>query len=356
MDGPMAQEPGKDGMVRFGFLLLLGFGVVGCPPPEEPPVDPEEVHGWTILEPVPEARTEVSVTSDGERVYLIGGFVPPENETPDERPPAAEDMYAYDPLANTWLNLGPIPAGTHHAGFVHVDGRLYIVGGYRDNTFEPVGQLHIYDIATGEWSEGEPMPTPRGALAYAVLDGRIHTVGGTVAEKGTLEHEAHNTDSPDASVGTHEVYDPGTDSWERRAPMPTARNHHAAETVGGRLYVTAGRAGDNFTMTVTEAYDPGTDQWEEAAPLPTGRSGVAAAEVDGWLYLFGGETFDPDETRTFDDAERYDPMQDRWDVLDPMPTARHGLGAGVIAGMIYVVSGGPEPGFSFGTANERYVP
>ena len=337
-------------------VLVLALVLVGCPPPEEPPAEVEEEHGWTALAPLPQPRTEVSVTSEGEHVFVIGGFLPPADEAGDERPPAAETMYAYDPEADTWADLGPIPEGTHHAGFVHVDGRLFIVGGYRDNTFEPTGQVRIYDLATGEWSDGEPMPTPRGALAYAVLDGRIHTVGGTVDDKEALDAEAHNTDSPDASVGTHEVYDPVTDSWERLAPMPTARNHHAAEAAGGRLYVTAGRAGDDFTMTVTEAYDPTTDTWQEVAPLPTGRSGVAAAEVAGMIYLFGGETFDPGAARTFDDAERYDPAQDRWDVLEPMGEARHGLGAGVVRGMIYVVSGGPEPGFSFGTANERYIP
>jgi len=337
-------------------LACLSLVLVGCPPPEEPPVPPEELHGWSTMAPLPEARTEVSVTSDGERIYLAGGFVPPENEDADERPPVGEELWVFDPAADAWESLGPIPAGTHHAGFVHINGRLYIVGGYRDNTFDPVGQVWIYDISAGTWSEGAPMPTPRGALAYAVLDGRIHTVGGTVEDKEALDHNAHNTDSPDASVGTHEVYDPATDSWERLAPMPTARNHHAAGVAVGRLYVTAGRAGDDFTMTVTEAYDPIADRWEEAPPLPTGRSGVAAAAWDSRIYVFGGETFDPGMERTFDDAEVYDPRTNRWDALEPMPTARHGLGAGVVNGMIYVVSGGPEPGFSFGSANERYVP
>ncbi|TVR57459.1 MAG: galactose oxidase [Gemmatimonadales bacterium] len=351
MDTPIADRS------RAPFsIAALALILVGCPPPEDTPVPLEAVPGWTTLAPLPEARTEVSVTSDGERIYLAGGFVPPDNGGAEERPPVGEDLWVYDPLLNQWWSLGAIPAGTHHAGFVHVDGRLYLVGGYRDNTFDPVDQVWIYDIDAGAWSEGTPMPTPRGGLAYAVLDGRIHTVGGTVADKGALESEAHNTDSPDASVGTHEVYDPALDRWERLAPMPTARNHHAAEVAGGRLYVTSGRAGNDFTMTVTEAYDPATDRWEEVAPLPTGRSGVAAAEWDGWIYVFGGETFDPDMARTFDDTERYDPREDRWEVLDPMPTARHGLGAGVVDGMIYVISGGPQPGFSFGTSNERYVP
>lgn len=43
----------------------------------------------------------------------------------------------------------------------------------------------------------------------------------------------------------------------------------------------------------------------------------------------------------------------------PVPEAtvnRHGFGAAPLGGAIYVVSGGPDAGFHFGTANERLVP
>jgi hypothetical protein len=42
-------------------------------------------------------------------------------------------------------------------------------------------------------------------------------------------------------------------------------------------------------------------------------------------------------------------------VLPPMPSARHGLGAAPFGEGIYVLGGGPEPGLSFGAANERLV-
>lgn len=312
---------------------------------------------WEVLAEVPDARTEVSVTTDGGRIYLLGGFVPPAADAPDRRrAPVTRALLAYDSGDDAWSEVGEVPIGTHHAGFVPVGERLYLVGGYRDNTFQPHGDVWIFDPATGEWEAGSSMPTPRGALAYAVLDGRIHTIGGTVADVDALDAAEHSPSERDGSVGTHEVYDPETDSWERLAPMPTPRNHHVAGAVDGRIYVTAGREGRNFTMTVTEVYDPETDSWSEAEPLPTGRSGVAGAVLDGRFYVFGGETFDPGEQRTFDDAERFDPEAGSWERLPPMPTARHGLGAAVLDGAIYVVSGGPQPGFAFGTANERLVP
>ncbi len=319
---------------------------------------PEVQAEWEELAPVPEARTEVSVASDGERVYLAGGFLAPPDDHPEgERPPAARTLLVHDPAEDAWSEAGEIPVGTHHAGLVRVDGKLYLVGGYRGNSFEPrSGEVWIYDPETGEWSEGAPMPTPRGGLAYAVLDGKIHTIGGTVADPDALDPDAHNPSDEDASVGTHEVYDPATDAWERRAPMPTPRNHHGAGAVDGRIVVTAGRVGDRSRLTTTEVYDPEADAWSEAEPLPTGRSGVANAVLDGRYYVFGGEAFGDGDARVFDDAERFDPETGSWERLPAMPTGRHGVGAAVVDGGIHVVSGGPAPGFEYGTANERLVP
>jgi hypothetical protein len=39
-----------------------------------------------------------------------------------------------------------------------------------------------------------------------------------------------------------------------------------------------------------------------------------------------------------------------------MPTARHGLGAAVLGGSIYVIAGGPQPGATFSSANEVFTP
>lgn len=346
---------------RSAVLLATTLCAGACGTAEVPPPDAED-HAtaearWEVLAPVPEARTEVAVTTDGERVYVLGGFLPPPEDLPEgERPPVSRTLLAYDPTEDRWSEEGDVPIGTHHAGFLAVDGRLYLVGGYRDNTFEPHGEVWIYDPTAGEWEAGRRMPTPRGALAYTVLDGRIHAIGGTVADPDELDPEAHSPSRVDESVGTHEVYDPASDTWERRAPMPTPRNHHVAGAVDGRIYVTAGREGRNFTMTVTEVYDPATDSWAGTPALPTGRSGVAGAVLDGRFYVFGGETFGPDGGRTFEEAERFDPAAGRWERLPAMPTARHGVGAAVVDDAIYVVSGGPQPGFHYGTANERLVP
>jgi N-acetylneuraminic acid mutarotase len=314
---------------------------VAAPGPQQPT--------WSERAPLPERRTEVSAASDGGTIFLIGGFGPPTVE--GERASAPRAMWAYDGARNAWRRLGDIPEGVNHAGFVHHEGRLYIVGGFREATFEPVASVRIYDIASGSWSQGAPLPTPRGALAVAVVEGRIHALGGNVAGPDHVhEHDATRV-GEDRSVGTHEVYDTRTDRWERRAAMPTPRNHHGAAAVDGRIHVLAGRLEGDMELTVHEIFDTRTGIWSEGAPVPTGRSGIAVVERDRRIYVFGGETFGAN-ARTFDAAERFDPRGGRWERLAPMPTARHGLGAALLDGNIHVISGGPRPGFHYGDHHE----
>jgi hypothetical protein len=46
----------------------------------------------------------------------------------------------------------------------------------------------------------------------------------------------------------------------------------------------------------------------------------------------------------------------RWIAKDPMPTARHGIGAVVIDGRVFVTAGGTQPGLDPSSTNEAYTP
>jgi N-acetylneuraminic acid mutarotase len=306
---------------------------------------------WEAHAPVPEARTEVSVTSDDSLIYLIGGF----GVEPDGSPSAPRTMFHYHPAADHWTAIGKIPEGVNHAGLVALGGKLYLVGGFRETSFSPIGALRIYDLVAGSWREGASMPTPRGALALAVLDGKIHAIGGNAAGEADLPPHQHGNSRSDHSVGTHEVYDPASDAWTRLTPMPTPRNHLGAAVAAGRIHVVGGRVPGNMELTTHEIYDPETGRWTSGPPLPTGRSGIAVVAHGERIYVFGGETVRGLASKTFDEAERFDPATARWERLPPMPTARHGLGAVSLGGAIHVLSGGPKPGFAFSTANERLV-
>jgi hypothetical protein len=52
----------------------------------------------------------------------------------------------------------------------------------------------------------------------------------------------------------------------------------------------------------------------------------------------------------------YELARNRWISKEPMPTARHGIGAVAIADRVYVPAGGREPGYAPTQTNEAYVP
>jgi N-acetylneuraminic acid mutarotase len=124
--------------------------------------------------------------------------------------------------------------------------------------------------------------------------------------------------------------------------------------VDGRLYAIGGRIDGSYAsnLAVNEEYDPVTDRWRARKPMPTARSGIAAAVLDGKIFVFGGEA----TAGTFNQVEAYDPRLDSWGTYTPMPTARHGLGAVAMGGRIYVISGGPAPGGSASAVNEIFTP
>jgi N-acetylneuraminic acid mutarotase len=296
---------------------------------------------WRTAAPAPTKRTEVAAAMLGNRIYVVGGFEKPSlnNVINLSITPSLEE---YDPSTDQWTSKTPMPVGLHHVGIGVVDGRMYVVGGYKQSGLSmwgPVATVYAYDPVTDSWSERAPMPTARGALSVTVHDEKLYAIGGYEGK---------------ANSGAVESYDPVSNVWSSRAPLPTPRDHLATATASGKLYAIGGRLKGNYhrNLSVTEVYDPGSDRWSRAADLPTARSGMTAAQVGGRIYVFGGEGADG----TYHDNDAYDPAREMWQSMAPMPTARHGLGSAVMDGRIHVISGGPTPGGSFSDLNEVFVP
>jgi hypothetical protein len=74
--------------------------------------------------------------------------------------------------------------------------------------------------------------------------------------------------------------------------------------------------------------------------------------IDDRIVVVGGE----EPEGTFDIVEAYDTRKSNWSLLPPLPTARHGLGASIVDGKLYVIAGGPSPGGSYSSLNEVLVP
>ena len=79
------------------------------------------------------------------------------------------------------------------------------------------------------------------------------------------------------------------------------------------------------------------NSWETMAAMPTARSGVGVAVVDGKIYAIGGTSGTQNKLGT---NEVYDPETNTWSSKTPMPTPRVNFGIAVFQNKIYCIGGG----------------
>ena len=86
-----------------------------------------------------------------------------------------------------------------------------------------------------------------------------------------------------------EEYDPTTDTWTVKKPMPTARTVLDTCVVDGKIYAIGGYDYENDVLISTvEVYDPATDTWTKVADIPTPTEGLSTSVVDEKIYVSGG--------------------------------------------------------------------
>ena len=255
----------------------------------------------------------------------------------------------FDPSKDAWSNAPDLPESLHHAALASSQNRLFLVGGFH-GSYTSVWQMRssVYELIDSAWQASIDLPAPQaeGVLSTAP-DGAIHLVSGQ-SPRG--EKNAQRSDH--SEVHDHWRWEPGNASWEKAAPIPTARNSASGGWVGESLLVAGGRTSAG-NLSETEIYDLKEDRWRSARPMPLAQAGSAATSVDDGIIVFGGEIFVPDSA-VFANVWRYHIQRDEWLALADLPTPRHGLGAGKIADKIYVVGGATKPSGK-GTTNVNEV-
>ncbi len=310
-------------MIRRYGPYLIAFVLVSCAGPPA---------RWARYAPLTTPRQEVGVAEVGGKIYVAGGF--------DVNGQGLRTVEAYNPRLDRWHPIRPLPLPLHHVAAAAVAERLYLVGGFEGSSFEiATDRVWEYRPDSDQWQLRRSMPTSRGGLAVAVLDDKIYAMGGYRAGQ---------------SVADFSVYHPVEDRWESLPPMPTRRDHLAAAASHGHLYAISGRT-DGVNVSVVERFDPHRGVWAKAASIPTARSGTAAAVVEGLVYVFGGEG-NPSRWRgVFGETEVYDPLKNRWRKDKPMPTSRHGIGASVYSGVIYIPGGATRQGLGASAVHEGLI-
>jgi len=105
-------------------------------------------------------------------------------------------------------------------------------------------------------------------------------------------------------LDTNEEYNPETDTWTYKTPMPIPMGFFGITVHQGKIYCISGENGSTF------AYTPLTDTWETKTPLPNPREGITANTIENKIYVIGGES---------NITDVYDPINDSWSTKASMP-------------------------------------
>uniref|UniRef100_A0A087YFQ7 Kelch domain containing 7A n=1 Tax=Poecilia formosa TaxID=48698 RepID=A0A087YFQ7_POEFO len=130
----------------------------------------------------------------------------------------------------------------------------------------------------------------------------------TAAERATSEQRSTSS--------AMYFYDDYKDVWHSLCPIPQEVISKACAmcTMDNYLFVAVGCQGSDREMTPSKrvfCYNPLTSIWKEISPMNEARPRCKLAALDGYIYAIGGECLSS--------VERYDPRQDRWTFVAPLP-------------------------------------
>jgi hypothetical protein len=277
-------------------------------------------------------------------LWVFGGF-------DDGYSVMTKRSFAYSTVDASWREIASIPMGADLSGITHagqavdpLTNIIYLVGGIQLKTgvtwpnADAARSIYAYSTQANMWLPTDflpQLPAARGGGAAVVLGRYLHYYGGGSFEAGsdfTADHDDHwalNMDRPQ-------------DGWSTLAPLSVARNHLGGVAVDGKLFAIGGQLlHDEWegNYDVVEAYDPLTDTWTTKTPLPRALGHITPGVFsygDNGFFVVGGTANRPDKDSL--SLIYYDVQSDSWfkqEAMTPFPSQV----AGVVGNTIVVQVG-----------------
>ena len=301
--------------------------------------EPTDPCAWNGLANSSLSKVEAQSAKVNGKLYVLAGFLAGLKIT------GATEIY--NPATNQWSTGAPMPTPVTHMGAAVIGDEIWIVAGFVGNhPGVATDKVQIYNTVTNTWRSGPALPNPRGSGAAVYNDGQLHFFGGLLPDRKT-------------DVGEHYVLDINniTAGWQAAAPMPNPRNHLSGASVGGLVYAIGGQYGHDAGVSdqkFLDAYDPATDTWIRKADLPSARSHFEPGTMvhNGKIIIVGGRR---GGSFFFDDITEYDPQTDTWTERCPLPAKLLAPAAKVFDNQLIVANGG-ENGTCCPLKTTRWLP
>ena len=154
----------------FAVIVSLAFATAALAQMPQSP--------WKKAAPFPEPDEELYGVAANGKMYVIGGWGGGK---------AAGVNYEYDPATDKWTKKKSMPHPAHHAAVASANGKIYVTGGFvaPENTkipigaaWQPIDDVWEYDPAADSWKALPPLPTKRGAAVAVESAGKIYVISG----------------------------------------------------------------------------------------------------------------------------------------------------------------------------------
>ncbi len=182
--GRMNQPRGASGVAAIGTKIYVAGGLAGGGSVATFDVFDTQTRQWSRLPDMPTARDHLTAQAVNGRFYAIAGRVGDVFTVNEE----------YDPETSSWRRRAPIPTARGGLGSGAIAGRIQVFGG-EGPSGTPEGtyrQNEEYDPVADTWRSLAPMPTPRHGLYGATVGGRLFAPSGGERAGGFFSrvHEA----------------------------------------------------------------------------------------------------------------------------------------------------------------------
>jgi N-acetylneuraminic acid mutarotase len=236
-----------------------------------------------------------------------------------------------------WQRIPSPEIRTHAHGVVYdpVNDLFFITGGdstdFEDSDFTDM--CLEFDPKTNTWNTKQPMPTKRGRHRAAYRNGFMHVFCGK--------------DQYGNHINIHEVYDIKEDCWatKKAAPLPVARPS-AVTWKDSLVYLIGGYDVNHTARTEVYFYNVTTNSWNAATALPRGlHCGTAEIKGDS-IFIFGGADGSTYYSRILlGEINPTDPKEINWCWEDSFPMAYNGtVGLAIKDNNAYMIGGDFDDG------------
>lgn len=244
---------------------------------------------WSSFGTMPTARSAAAVVAVGKKLFVIGGTNYDEN---------FKTIEILNTQSNIWETEAQIPSALFgHAACV-INDSIYVFGGLT-RLYETSSEINVFDPVTGVWASKGSMSMARAYHQVVVLNDTVYIMGGI-----------NNLQDPTALTSV-EIYDPVSNTTTPVRDMNTGRMNFGAAVLNGKIYAVGGAVSmfpDEFTALASmEMYDPASDTWTEKKPLPSARHSFAISVNNNIMYIIGGAEQGPPNFGQLGTVLRYYP-------------------------------------------------